>query len=83
MVKGLEEQIPTEEYGTVLLCDNSKACVEAVEAGKADVAAGTWAGLEYYIYETGSTLVTSLLPGRTWTRTSPCPGTATPSCWPP
>ena len=39
MVKGLEEQIPTEEYGTVLLCDNSKACVEAVEAGKADVAA--------------------------------------------
>lgn len=34
MVKGLEEQIPTEEYGTVLLCDNSKACVEAVEAGK-------------------------------------------------
>lgn len=20
---------------------------------------------------------------RTWTRTSPCPGTATPSCWPP
>lgn len=64
MVKGPEEQIPTEEYGTVLLCDNSKACVEAVEAGKADVAAGTWAGLEYYIYETGSTLVTSLLPGQ-------------------
>ena len=64
MVKGLEEQIPTDEYGTVLLCDNSKACVEAVEAGKADVAAGTWAGLEYYIYETGSTLVTSLLPGQ-------------------
>lgn len=64
MVKGLEEQIPTEEYGTVLLCDNSKACVEAVEAGKADVDAGTWAGLEYYIYETGSTLVTSLLPGQ-------------------
>ena len=64
MVKGLEEQIPTEEYGTVLLCDSSKACVEAVEAGKADVAAGTWAGLEYYIYETGSTLVTSLLPGQ-------------------
>ena len=48
----------------MLLCDNSKACVEAVEAGKADVAAGTWAGLEYYIYETGSTLVTSLLPGQ-------------------
>ena len=38
--------------------------MEAVEAGKADVAAGTWAGLEYYIYETGSTLVTSLLPGQ-------------------
>lgn len=65
MVKGLQEQIPTTEYANVILCDNSKACVEAVESGKADIAAGSRAALEYYIYEEGSTLVTSLIPGQT------------------
>ena len=48
----------------MLLCDNSKACVEAVESGKADIAAGSRAALEYYIYEEGSSLVTSLIPGQ-------------------
>lgn len=64
MVKGLQEQIPTNEYANVILCDNSKACVEAVESGMADVAAGSRAALEYYIYEEGSSLVTSLIPGQ-------------------
>ena len=64
LVKGLQEQIPTEGYAGVILCDNSKACVEAVESGKADIAAGSRAALEYYIYEEGSTLVTSLIPGQ-------------------
>ena len=64
LVKGLQEQIPTEGYADVILCDNSKACVEAVESGKADIAAGSRAALEYYIYEAGSTLVTSLIPGQ-------------------
>ncbi len=64
LVKGLQEQIPTSEYADVILCDNSKACVEAVESGKADVAAGSRAALEYYIYEDGSSLVTSLIPGQ-------------------
>lgn len=65
MVKGLQEQIPTSEYANVILCDNSKACVEAVESGKADIAAGSRAALEYYIYENNSSLVTSLIPGQT------------------
>ena len=64
MVKGLQEQIPTEGYANVILCDNSKSCVEAVESGKADVAAGSRAALEYYVYEENSTLVTSLIPGQ-------------------
>ncbi len=65
IVKGLEEQIPTGNYGEVILCDNSKECLAAVEKGKADIAIGTRASLEYYIYETGSTLVTSYIPGQT------------------
>ena len=64
LVKGLEEQIATNSYWNVILCDNAKSCVEAVEKGKADVAAGTRAVLEYYIYEAGSTLVTSQLSGQ-------------------
>ena len=36
-----------------------------MESGKADVAAADRASLEYYIYESGSSLVTSLIPGQT------------------
>ncbi len=64
IVKGLQEQIPTDGYQNVLFCDNSKACVEAVQSGRADLAVGSRVGLEYYIYETASTLVTSQLPGQ-------------------
>lgn len=60
----MQEQIPTDGYANVILCDNSKACVEAVESGEADVAAGSRAALEYYIYEDNSSLVTSLIPGQ-------------------
>lgn len=65
LVKGLQEQIPTSGYKNVILCDNSKSCVQAVENGTADIAAGSRAALEYYIYEDGSSLVTSLIPGQT------------------
>lgn len=65
MVKGLDEQIPTSEYSEVVLCDSSKECLSAVEKGKVDMAIGTRASLQYYIYETGSTLVTSMIPGQT------------------
>ncbi len=65
LVSGLEEQISTESYKETIICDDSKECIEAVESGKADIAAGSRAALEYYIYETGSTLVTSQIPGQT------------------
>ena len=64
LVKGLQEQIMTDGYRDTLICDNSKACIEAVAKGKADVAAGSRAAQEYYIYENGSNLVTSLIPGQ-------------------
>ena len=64
LVRGLEEQIPTASYKETILCDNSRACIEAVESGRADVAVGNRAVLEYYIYEAGSTLVTSMIPGQ-------------------
>lgn len=64
LVKGLEEQIVTDDYKSVLLCDSSRDCLEAVKKGKADLAAGTRAVLEYYIYENESDLVTSLIPGQ-------------------
>lgn len=64
LVRGLEEQLLTDGYKSVLLCDSSKDCLEAVESGKADLAAGTRAALEYYIYEKASNLVTSMIPGQ-------------------
>ena len=65
LVKGLEEQVLTTDYKDTIICDNAKACIEAVESGKADIAVGERAELEYYIFEAGSTLVTSLIPGQT------------------
>jgi len=64
LVKGLEEQIATDGYKNVILCDSGKDCLEAVSSGKADLAAGTRAVLEYYIYEANSNLVTSMIPGQ-------------------
>ena len=65
LVRGLEEQISTAGYKAVVLCDDAEGCIQAVESGKADVAAADRASLEYYIYESGSALVTSLIPGQT------------------
>ena len=65
LVRGLEEQISTAGYKAVVLCDDAEGCIQAVESGKADVAAADRASLEYYIYESGSSLVTSLIPGQT------------------
>lgn len=64
LVKGLQEQFVTDGYKNTILCDNSRACIEAVESGKADIAAGSRAAQEYYIYESGSNLVTSMIPGQ-------------------
>ena len=64
LVKGLEEQIDTSDYNETILCDNEKDAIKAVTSKKADIAAGDSSVLEYYLYELGSELVTSLIPGQ-------------------
>ncbi len=64
LVKGLEEQIDTANYAETIFCDNEADAIKAVARGRADLAAGNRSVLEYYIYETGSQLVTSMIPGQ-------------------
>ena len=64
LVKGLEEQIETSEYDETILCEDEKSAIKAVTSGKADLAAGNRSVLDYYLYEMGSTLVTSVIPGQ-------------------
>lgn len=64
MVKGLEEQIDTADYTETILCDNESDALAAVANGQADLAAGNRSVFEYYIFETGSQLVTSPIPGQ-------------------
>lgn len=45
LVRGLEEQISTAGYKDVVLCDDAEGCIQAVESGKADVAAADRASL--------------------------------------
>lgn len=46
LVRGLEEQISTAGCKAVVLCDDAEGCIQAVESGKADVAAADRASLE-------------------------------------
>ena len=65
VVRGLDDLINTSSYENTLLFDSASECIKAVESKKADLAAGNRSVMEYYIYDTGSTLVTSLIPGQT------------------
>ena len=65
IVRGLDDLINTSAYENTLLFDSASECIKAVESKKADLAAGNRSVMEYYIYDTGSTLVTSLIPGQT------------------
>lgn len=65
VVKGLEDLFDLSAYDEVLSCDSARECIEAVEKRKADLAAGNRSVMEYYIYDTASTLVTSMIPGMT------------------
>ncbi len=65
VMSGIEELINTEGYDNTLIFDNTNECIQAVESKKADLAAGDRSVMEYYIYDNGSTLVTSLIPGQT------------------
>ena len=63
--KGMENLADTTEFREIVKCDNVMQCMEAVTEGKADYAIGDRSSLEYYMYDTYSTLVTSLISGGT------------------
>ena len=65
VVRGVQEWIDTSDYQNVVLYDNAKQCIEAVNSYKADAAAGDRSIMEYYIYETASRLSTSRIKGET------------------
>ena len=65
IVRGLEELIDTSDFSQVLLYDSAEECIQAVLSGRADVAAGDRSVMEYYIYESGTSLTTSLISGET------------------
>lgn len=65
VVQGLDELIDTSIYEDVLLCDNAGECINAVTSGKVSAAVGDRSIMEYYIYEAGSSLATSLISGET------------------
>lgn len=61
--KGMESLLDTTEFQEVIKCDNIVQCMEAVTNGRADYAVGDRSALEYYMYDTYSTLVTGLISG--------------------
>ena len=65
VVNGLDELVDLTSYETVLRYDNAKECINAVKKGKADLAIGDRSIMEYYIYDSYSTLTTSLISGET------------------
>ena len=64
---GLEEIVDTTDFDKVIICDNVLSCIDAVNGGKADYGITDRSGLEYYMYDTYSTLVSSLISGTTQT----------------
>ena len=65
VVKGVEDLVDTSEFRKVYLYDTARECVSAVSDGRVDAAAGDRSMMEYYIYETGSHLTTTLISGET------------------
>ena len=61
--KGMESLVDTTEFQEVIKCDNIVQSMEAVTNGRADYAVGDRSALEYYMYDTYSTLVTGLISG--------------------
>ena len=59
----MESLVDTTEFQEVIKCDNIVQCMEAVTNGRADYAVGDRSALEYYMYDTYSTLVTGLISG--------------------
>jgi len=60
---GLENIADTTDFDEVILCNNAMTCIAAIKNGQADYAIGDRSGLEYYIYDSYSSLVTSMISG--------------------
>ena len=65
VVRGVQDWIDTSAYANVILFDNAKQCIDAINSRQADAAAGDRSIMEYYIYDTASRLTTSLITGET------------------
>ena len=63
IVRGMEASIDCTGFDSILQCQNAAECIQAVRRGDADVAAGDRSVMEYYIYDTHSSLTTSQIAG--------------------
>ena len=63
LVQGTEDDVDTTPFSDVKYYETAEMCIEAVNSGEADVVAGDRSVLEYYIYDSYSTLTTSLISG--------------------
>ena len=65
--KGLEHLVDTTDFKETVSCENAIEAIEAVKKGKTDYAVADRSSLSYYIYDSYSSLVTSLIAGSTQT----------------
>ena len=63
LVRGMEEDIDTAGFSEVKYYDTAAECIEAVNNDEANVTAGDRSIMEYYVYDSYSTLTTSLISG--------------------
>ena len=63
--KGLEGLADTTDFKETISCENAVECINAVKRGDADYAVSDRSSLSYYIYDSYSSLVTSLISGGT------------------
>lgn len=64
-IEGLENSFDSSQFQKVVLFDDAKACISALKRGNVDVVAGDRSVMDYYIYEDGSTMQTSVISGKT------------------
>ena len=65
IVRGLENSFDISPFQSVALFDSAQDCIDALKSGKVDVAAGDRSVMDYYLYEDGTSLATSAIPGVT------------------
>ena len=65
VVRGLEGSADLSVFGQVVVYDSVPACLDAVATGEVCAAAGDRSVMSYYIYESGYTLATRPISGKT------------------